>query len=155
MIKLPTPPRDLSKVPQHQNWFAQLWRRTTKDLNNKEWTDWTPVLSNDASMTIASTVVVSAQYAAQGQVIFFNAEVTFTTGGSADSEVNLTLPLKTASAVSFGGFIVDGGNELAGIAISTAASVTIKVKRYDSANWSLGTSRKISLSGCYKSTVEY
>lgn len=155
MIKLPPPPRHLSKVSVFQTWYSRLWQRVTKDLNNKEWSDWTPALSNDASMTISAVSVVSAQYAAFGQVIFFSAEVTFTTGGVADSEVNLTLPLKTANAVSSGGFVIDGANEISGIAISTADSVTLKVKRYDSANWSLGANRKISLSGTYKSTEEY
>lgn len=155
MIKLPHPLWDLGDNEQKQNWFMLLWRRVTVDLNNKEWTTWTPTVSNDASMTIGSVSITSAQYAVFGQVVFFNFELTFTTGGSADSDVSVTLPLTTANAVSFGGFVIDGGSEIGGIAISTAGSATIKVKRYDSANWGLGASRKISLSGCYKSTQAY
>jgi len=138
-----------------KDWFFNVYRKLTEDLKTKTFTDFVPTLSGSGSMSISSSVINLARYAAIGELVFIELSATFTIGGTPDLSVNFDLPLTASGAVILPAVIVDGGNELSGFAILTSGSKTIDVRRYDGGNWNSGTVREIKISGQYRSTEAY
>lgn len=140
---------------REKDWFFQLYRKLTEDLKTKTYTSFSPTLSGSGSMSISSSNISVARYAAIGELVFMEFAADFTVGGTPDLSVNFDLPLKPNGSVMLPAVIVDGGNELSGFAVLTADSATIDIRRYDGVNWSSGASREIRIAGQYRSTQTY
>lgn len=138
-----------------KDWFFLVYQKLTEDLNTKTYTDFTPTLTASGAMTITSPVINYARYAIIGTTVFIEVGATFTTGGTPDLSVIFDLPYEAEKASVLSGCVVDGGNELSGFAVLSAASKTLNVRRYDGGNWSTGASRSFRLSGIYRTTETY
>ena len=113
------------------------------------WQDWTPTLSASGSMSVTSVVITRARYAIIGKVVKFMVRADFTTGGTASNSLYFTLPVSSITNNNSHGCMVGDQGAFAGFTFHLNTS-TIGVRRYDSANWSLGASRYIQVSGSYE-----
>lgn len=116
-----------------------------------EWQTWTPTVTGGSGMNTSAVSVDEARYTRIGKTIFFSIRAVFTTSGSPAQTINFTTPIamKTTQQLSLGSTFVNDGILYAGAAFRTDTS-TVSVRRYDSANWGLGSSRGISVSGFYE-----
>lgn len=140
---------------QDKDWFFSVYRKLTQDLKTKTFGNFSPTLSGSGSMSISSSSITLARYAAIGELVFVEFAASFTVGGTPDLSVQFELPLDATGPIMLPAVVKDGGNELSGFALATASSKIISVRRYDGTNWNAGSGREIKLSGYYRSTEIY
>ena len=124
---------------------------TTAGELGREWTSWTPTFSASNPMTWTSVTVSEAKYLQIGKTVFFRIRAGGTTGGTASNQLQFTLPTNQTSSESISiasGFVGDGSSSAA-FSVYVNAS-TIGIRKYDSSNYGLGTSRLIGVSGFYE-----
>ena len=115
------------------------------------WLTWQPVYSASASMTWTSVSTNRANYKIIRDTLFFAVDANGTTGGTADKELDLTIPMAMQSnvGVAAGGSVRDGvGAYINGVLIPATSSLGFR--RYDGVSWGLGTTRSVSLSSFYR-----
>jgi hypothetical protein len=129
----------------------------TSHIENPEgfpqWFNYTPTAAGGGSMTVTALSITSAKFSVQGRTVNVTVNATFTTGGTANPNVSVTLPVESLlSAVPGGGaLVVDGGGALTGRAsIASGTPDSLTVARYDGANWSLGTARQARFTILYE-----
>lgn len=113
---------------------------------------WTPTFSASGSMSVGTPVVTRATYKRVGRMIHFQLGATFTTTGSGSTDVRFTLPVPIATnttASAFHGVIQDTALVTAAAFWSSSSSTGV-VRRYDGANWGIGTTRSVFISGTYE-----
>lgn len=140
---------------QEQDWFFSIYRKLTDDLRTKTFTNFSPTLSASGSMTVSNSNILFARYAAIGELVFIEFNATFTIGGTPDLSINFDLPLKSNGDFFLPAVVKDGGNELSGMALTSADSKTLRTRRYDASNWNTGGNREIRISGYYRTTETY
>jgi hypothetical protein len=115
----------------------------------KGWTDWTPTVTASGSMTISSLSITRAKYQVHGSVLHFVIGMTFTTGGTASTDVIFTLPggytMSTSQGQGYGHFVDGSTTDV--LRSNYQSSTSIWVKKRDGSNWGLGTSRAIYITG--------
>ena len=111
---------------------------------------WTPTLSAGGSMTYTSTTINYAKYWRQGKKVFFAVDFTGTTGGTAHTDITMTLPIAAAGTSGVGGgCLITDGARLSGTWIASL-NTTILITRYDANNWNLGSGRRVNINGWYE-----
>ena len=154
-VRVEAPVGLFEKNLQEKDWFFSVYRKLTEDLKTKTFGSFSPTLSGSGSMSISSSSITLARYAAIGELVFVEFSASFTVGGTPDLSVQFDLPLDASGAIMLPAVVKDGGNELGGFALATASSKTISIRRYDGSNWNAGSNREIRLSGYYRSTETY
>lgn len=112
-----------------------------------DWTSWTPTYAGSGSMTWTSITTNHALYCQIGKVVFFSIRAQGTFGGTAAATITFTLPI-TPTQVVGGACLIDDGSRVSGNWLNSGG--TALVNRYDATNFSLGTSRGLTVSGCYQ-----
>ncbi len=115
---------------------------------------WTPALTGTGSMTVTADDIQVAKFWDNGELTFFRLRASFTTGGTANTSIIVPLPGGYSQPFDFvtsigGGTVVDGGAGIAAQVLAHSATEFV-VNRYDSANWSLGTNRRIIVWGFFQ-----
>lgn len=136
-------------ISAHDHTGSGLGAQLNQDAVSLTWTSWTPTITASGAMTIGSTVITYAKYCRMGSMVFIKARATFTTGGTANTDVIFTLPVNISTDGEVLAAAVSDPSGLAGFA-QRNSSTTIYVRRYDSANWSLGASRGFFVNGFYE-----
>lgn len=115
------------------------------------WSTWTPTFGALGSMTFTSVTTHYAKYRRTGDTVFYSVAATGTTGGSADTRITFTLPIVASNTANLMAscWVTDGGVHIGGFLEPDTTSV-MTVRRYDGANWGLGGTRRINVSGFYE-----
>lgn len=118
------------------------------------WKDWTPTVSAGGSMTISDLVITNARYQIQSKTFYFSYRITVTTGGTASNTITIdaaSLPISPATesilSTSFSLSLSDGSAALFGGTAFLGVVGQISMRRYDGANFGLGTGRILVCSG--------
>lgn len=115
---------------------------------------WSPSFSAGGSMTWDTSATINyARYIRYGEEVCVWYDLVATTGGSASSEVQFTLPV-TSRNLGFvqsvdGGLVNNGGNSLSSYVIINNNSTTARVRKYDGTNYSTGVSTEAAGGFCY------
>jgi hypothetical protein len=112
----------------------------------------TPTVTGAGSMTISGLTVHEARFLKRGKLVTVYIDLDFTTGGTADPVINITLPVHATGYPnsSINPCINYDGSFIAGYYQLVAAHSFIVTRDYTfTTNWGLGASRKISLWGTY------
>lgn len=123
-----------------------------EDFGAERWKqDWDPDVRS--TMTLTALVVSQARYLQVGKMVWFKLVASFTTGGVASTIVSFDLPINQGSDGEevFNASINDGGNRGATAFTDTGGDLRIVVFRSDGANWGLGASRILRVTGWYQS----
>lgn len=119
-----------------------------RPIYDTRWLTWTPTFSCSGSMTFTSNSINIIKYKLRYDTVLFAINVFGTTGGTASTDIKVTIPFPVASDVAYAplaGYICDTSYmaSLCGIGLTTQ----ITWSRYDHANWGLGANRTIAASG--------
>ena len=117
-----------------------------------DWTGFTPGLSNPASMEIDSLVVNLAAYKIIGKVVHLHIDVSFTTGGTAGNQIDISIPSAIAPPTNAGGgcFLYDSTSGIEAGIVRVKTDDKINVYKYNASNWTLGPAREIEMAISYK-----
>jgi hypothetical protein len=109
------------------------------------WFSYTPTFTASGSMTIGALSIGYAKFCIIGRALTVQVQATFTTGGTASTTVNYTLPVTAEdTSANLGGWGMLFDPAAVGAANNIAGSGTLLAnRRYDNANWSLGTGRQV------------
>lgn len=111
------------------------------------WTAWTPTYGASESMTFTSVSTAEATYCQIGKLVAFRVSATGTVGGTASKYLTVTMPVTPSTEYSgLGGYIENNG-VYTGVCLLNATS--LRVYRYDRANWTLEAGSKLIISGLY------
>lgn len=141
---------------QHTGGFNWLIDNTNgyyqEKADSPTWSDWTPTYGGSSSMTFGTITTHYARYAQVGKIVFFEISATGTTGGTASTDITFTLPVapKNASSTVFLSFSVFIRDTATASGYGYIDDTKAYVRRYDSSNWGLGSSRSIRASGHYE-----
>lgn len=122
------------------------------EMLDMKWKNWTPTYDATGSMTWTSITTQIARYFQVGNTVYFQITATGTTGGTANTSVTFTLPVRpvqTTTSDFGGGCLTEDAVEGAGAWRWTSAD-RIRVFKYDGTNWGLGAGRKIIVQGFYE-----
>jgi hypothetical protein len=112
---------------------------------------WTPTLTADGSMTYTSTILEINSYRIIGRECKMSLRVVGTTGGTASTQINASLPFQGFTGAENGQLAVarifEASVSLAGNVSDNATGIA--VNRYDGANYGLGANRYIMVAGSY------
>ena len=118
------------------------------------WFSYTPTYSASGSMTYGTITTAFAKRRIQGRTVQVQLRATGTTGGSASTAINATLPveaLQSASSIAGYGLVTDGGGQItARVFISAGTPDVMGFGRYDASNWGTGSGRVINGSVIYE-----
>jgi len=109
---------------------------------------WTPAGSASGSMTYTSISISFSQYQIIMNKIFLNMFLTGTTGGTASTDINITLPFKIISTSINSCGILDG-NYVIGKSSVLTGSNSIAFGKYDTSNWALESGKRVMLNHIY------
>lgn len=119
------------------------------------WQSWTPIITGSGVMTVSGTSITAAKFMKFGNLLFFYLIVSFTLGGTASTDVQITLPpfhtLETISdAVAiYGSGIPNGLNQQNLMCFVSLTLQQFLVRLNPIANWPLGAQNGIRISGFY------
>lgn len=106
------------------------------------WFDYTPTYTGSASMTFTSVTTNEAKCKADGASLTVSVYAAGTTGGTASTELNASLPVaSTSTNLRAGAYIRDGAADRVGY--SAVTSDQLRVFKADVSNWGLGTTREM------------
>jgi hypothetical protein len=124
------------------------------DGNQGIWQDWTPTITPAGSMTFTSVTVNLARYCVIGHTVFVRLFATGTIGGTLNSYFSITMPVsrkETTGWPHFGsGSIYDGADAAAFGNWSSTSQTTIKLMKYNAANFSAFTGANLKFEGFYE-----
>jgi hypothetical protein len=123
----------------------------SKIENPQGWPDlfsFTPTYSASGSMTFTSITTHYARFKIVGKLVWIYLSADGTTGGTASTRVQFTVPIDLGANDSVPVGIVDGSNRLA-LAFRESASLVGCIK-HDAANWGLGAGRQLRVSMSYR-----
>lgn len=104
------------------------------------WTTWSPTVTGWVSMTVSGLSVVDAQYLRIGPIVYFKFQASMTLGGTASSQVFVTLPISMAGAIScFTAYIKQAAGWLVAYGYADPSGNLLKFFPDGEANWALGT----------------
>jgi hypothetical protein len=114
------------------------------------WLNWTPDYTQTGGMTFTSITTAEADYRILSGKCEVNLRFEGTTGGSADSQIELTVPFtpKTVT-INFAGSGFDGG--AIGIVTRIESGRTIGIQKFTGsiANWTLGAAKFVNATGFF------
>jgi hypothetical protein len=114
------------------------------------WLNWTPDYTQTGGMTFTSITTVEADYRILSGKCEVNLRFEGTTGGSADTQIELTVPFtpKTVT-INFAGSGFDGGG--IGIVTRIESGRTIGIQKFTGsiANWTLGAAKFVNATGFF------
>lgn len=115
------------------------------------WTNWTPTYSATGGMTYTGVTSVVAKYFVIGKVCFFVLMCIGTTGGSSSDAIQVTLPIATKEDATHvgGGCHIHDSVRMSG-SYYTDLTTRIRVFRYNSSNWNIGSNKRIHINGFYE-----
>ena len=139
------------------NWSSKLenlMSTLVAKFKAEEWTEWQPVITCSGAMTWTEEYKI-CRYFKVNKTVFFSVRAQGTTGGVASTDIIVPLPLQSkAQQVSLysGSAICTDVTARAGFwfIVASTGNIELVVRRYDSANWGLGASRSIMISGFYE-----
>ena len=136
-------------ISGHDHTGSGLGAQLNQDALNLTWTSWTPTITASGSMTVSGVVINYAKYIQEGKRVTIKLRATFTTVTPASTDIIFTLPVNISTD---GEVLVAAVSDPSGIAgfAQRNSSTTIYVRRYDSANWSIGASRGFFVNGFYE-----
>ncbi len=119
--------------------------------NWPDWFNYTPTYSAMSPMTYTSVVTEIAMYKINGRTVTVLIRCRGTTGGTATPIIYATIPISasiTGDILPSGyGSIYDNANLTGQVLIGENL---LNVRRYDGANWGLGTTRYLNVGAIYK-----
>jgi len=117
------------------------------------WADWTPSYSAGGAMTFTSVTTDEARYCVVGNLLHYKIRANGTTGGTASTVIQFTVPINRADTVVHSSaasvWLYDGGDK-AGMAAFYNTANTIMVAKYDGSNWGLGETKVFIVSGFFE-----
>jgi len=117
------------------------------------WLTWTPTVTASGSMTISGVTIYLAEYIRIGPLVHFHFTVSCTTGGTASTDIDVSLPVASvgADAVTFSasGTMTSGALSLM-TALLVGGTSTCIVRLNPQANWTLGAETYLRISGTYR-----
>jgi hypothetical protein len=114
------------------------------------WFSWTPTFSGSVSLTFTVATLHHSKFSIDNRKLFIELDATGTTGGTASDSVLFTPPVTPAQANgAYSGRIFDGTTKGA-VVFQNNTTATIQIRAYDSANWGLGTGRRVTVNGFYE-----
>jgi hypothetical protein len=125
-----------------------------KPINETRWLGWVPTYSCSGSMTYTLNTQDRAVYKISGDQIFVEFGARGTTGGSASTDISVSMPISgVASTYTIGGGanLYDGG-ELGGVWNGIATGSLINFSKYNKANWGIGGTKDIKANLFYAIT---
>jgi len=131
-----------------QDNFDQIERYLNKKLLGEDWTDWTPTYSGGGDMTYTSVSTNVGKYIILNEMVYFMLSAVGITGGTAYFKIFFTTPTEMSHAVGGGCTVIDTGR-ISGY-WEYEDSTKIKVCKYDTSNFGLGTVRALDVQGFYK-----
>jgi hypothetical protein len=128
---------------------------TTAGEPGGAWETWSPTLGATGSMTWTSTSVTWAKYIQIGKNVYFRVKATGTTGGTASNALTFTVPIAANTEMitgfaSVGPAYVGDSVSTMGFSFFNNSTTEVAVRRYDGANFGLGASRSITVTGVYE-----
>jgi hypothetical protein len=126
------------------SWWERQWH---KMLNST--LAYTPSYSCSGSMTFTSPVTTYAQYWQFGKFVFVRVSVTGTLGGTASTDLYISLPITAAATEQLLSAIAnDGTPTIAKGYFDTTGRV--RIRKPDNSNWSLGAGIVFIVTGVYE-----
>ena len=139
-----------------ENYPNQSWD-SYKELQAADgWQDWTPTFSAGGSMTYAVSTLRYARYRRVGNGVEFALSAIGTTGGTADQDIFVALPIapknKTTDSVEavFCSQIGDPTPTFPANAFYSDSQNLLFIRKADGTNWTLGANRIIRVQGSYE-----
>jgi hypothetical protein len=117
----------------------------------EDWTEWNPVVTALAPMTIVGTptVILTPRYCRVGDTVFLQGHLSVELGGTASNRFLLSLPYLAAN--QHDGILLsvrDAGSGSLGLGFGQiTATDGLRVFNSTVTNWSLGTGRRVALTG--------
>lgn len=149
-LKLP-----ISAIPANtlKVWAAELRKPMFVVKDDLRYAPYSPPLSANGTMTVTAQKVLLGEYRILGDDVDFYLTMSFTTGGTAASDIRFPLPVTaalsdTVGKVAFACWALDG-TQVSGHANIESESYGV-IRRYDSASWGLGTGRQFGIRGSYR-----
>lgn len=118
---------------------------------SSSWVSWSPTYGADSPMSFGSVSTTYAEYKVQEDTVFFRIRADGTTSGTASNDLTFSPPIAPASLSTVENssvWVTEGGNLVSGFTY-TAGGPLIKIRRYDSAVYSIG-SVGFSVNGFYE-----
>lgn len=114
--------------------------------------NWNPSYSAEGSMTFSSVTTNFARYSLIGRTLNFEISADGTTGGTASAGIIFSLPVTPRNASSgkyiIGPVFLDDAGYQSGVMF--ASSSTMAVRKYNNANYGLGSGRDFHARGSYE-----
>jgi hypothetical protein len=130
-------------VPTFTN--ANLIQEPTLNFR-QELLDWTPDFTQTGGMTFTGTSVTYAKYELRGRRCFIDVRFSGTTGGTADTQIEFTVPFTPSqTTVSMAGGTFDGGG--GGAITRVESGRIIGAQKGTVTNWGLGASKFVNITG--------
>ena len=122
-----------------------------RPIYETRWLDFVPVISS--SMGLAITSYRINQYKITSNKANVQIDLEFTTSGTPASSINCTTPISATAATKIATLactrLFDGG-DLAGLIADTGTANLFAIRKYNIANWGIGTTRYLMVSGDYQ-----
>lgn len=113
------------------------------------WQSWTPTYGAGGSMTYTNVTTEYAKYVQVGKTVIFQLAAVGTLGGTASTEITITLPVPPLNPASNGlPFAARVSNP--SVAGFTFFTNKVNIRRYDGSAYSTGASKGIYVSGAYE-----
>jgi hypothetical protein len=110
-------------------------------------TSWTPTVTASGAMTVSAVAVNFAKWGDLGSAIYVVANVIFTLGGTASTDVYLTVPVNIQNiGAPLSMHTNESSNSVTSIGEVYSATQVV-ARRPSYANWTLGTLRSVSFCG--------
>lgn len=154
MTNLPSPTGLFTENATQQTWLYLVYLILTGDLKTKSFTAITPTITGAGGMSVSSQVINVARYKVVGGLVFLELNVNFTLGGIASTDILFSVPLLPSYSGGGLGLITDS-SQVTGLITYIGDNPVFTIKRFDGANWSLGSSRNITISMTYSTTGNY
>jgi hypothetical protein len=130
------------------NWSISAGKVINRPVFETDWLSWLPAMSASGSMTVSSPAFNVIQWKLRNDDMFIMLDVGLTTGGTASNSINATPPFTALGSFDLlTGQTVDT-TTTSGLA--WVASGSIGIRKYDSANWGIGSGKTVRAKGNYK-----
>ncbi len=112
------------------------------------WATWTPSYTQSGSMTFTSITTNVSRYQRHGNRVDYMINAVGTLGGTAAPGIDFTLPIaRVGNACGANGFTSNSG--LAATFCFHGTGVDIQMRKYDGANFVIGTTASVVVTGFY------
>lgn len=135
------------------NWSIPTANVINHPIDETDILTWQPTYSATGSMTYTSVTTSIAEYRVKGRTFYCDLISIGTTGGTAAQGIRATLPFSVrnyAVNIPSVGWTADGGGTIAACMFVDATTANLLAcRRYDAANYALGTNRYIALNSSF------